>query len=50
MTVLLYTRQERGPVKSKVKLDNFNIAYESDTKFLGIHSGEYMNFFFSVRL
>jgi hypothetical protein len=43
MTVSLYTRQERDPVKPKVKLDNFDIAYESDTKFLSIHSGEYMN-------
>jgi hypothetical protein len=43
MTVSLYTRQERDPVKPKVKLDTFDIAYESDTKFLGIHSREYMN-------
>jgi hypothetical protein len=42
MTVLLHTKQERDPVKPKVKLKNFDIAYESDTKFLGIHSGEYM--------
>jgi hypothetical protein len=49
MTVLLYTRQERDPVKPKVKWDNFDIAYESDTKFLGIHSCEYMNLFERIR-
>jgi hypothetical protein len=49
MTVSLYIRQERDPVEPKVKLDNFDIAYESGTKFLGIHRGEYMNLVESVR-
>jgi hypothetical protein len=49
MTVSLYTRQERDPVKPKVKLDNFDIVYESDTKFLGLHSSEYMNVVERVR-
>jgi hypothetical protein len=38
----LHARQERDLVKLQIKFGNIDIAYKSETKFLGIHISEYM--------
>jgi hypothetical protein len=38
----LHARQERDLAKLQIKFGNTDIAYKSETKFLGIHISEYM--------
>jgi hypothetical protein len=42
IAISFYTRQERAPLKPQIKFDSLDIAYKSETKFLGIHISENM--------
>jgi hypothetical protein len=42
MIVSFHTRQRRNTVEPQVKFDNMDIAYKTNTNFLGIHINENM--------
>jgi hypothetical protein len=44
-----HIRQERDLVKTQIKFGNMDIAYKSETKFLGMHTSEYIKLDAHVR-
>jgi hypothetical protein len=46
--ISFHTRQRRDLVKPQIKFGNMDIAYKSETKFLGIHVSKYMKWYAHV--
>jgi hypothetical protein len=49
IVILFHTRQERDLVKTQIKFGNIGITYKSETKFLSIHTSEYIKLDAHVR-